>query len=322
MKNNESVAEKTRKLLKLCKDTYFSGVHLVVTGHDKPDSDSLISAWLLLRLLSKKDIIAEIKFATRPDSVTAKIAQKLGILDVMNFGGFDEGDVLLLVDHHKTFYKNRVLGCIDHHTTPPEPDFNYSFVEKASSCGKMIFDMMCSIGSDDSESEIMALYSVYFDTQSCKSSKFNQNDREWIEYCIEKYSLDRDCLTEWGYCLSDPEDSVRELAMAGYKRYEFSGKAGISSCVQTNIRRSRMIEKRLPEIFEFLDDYMRVNNVFVCVYIVNNPEIGRSDMYIIKEGNVPLDERIEKISLDRLASRSVDVVPYIKRMAESESTTE
>ena len=50
MKNNESVAEKTRKLLKLCKDTYFSGVHLVVTGHDKPDSDSLISSWLLLRL--------------------------------------------------------------------------------------------------------------------------------------------------------------------------------------------------------------------------------------------------------------------------------
>ena len=43
---------------------------------------------------------------------------------------------------------------------------------------------------------------------------------------------------------------------------------------------------------------------------------------IIKEGNVPLDERIEKISLDRLASRSVDVVPYVKRMAESESTTE
>ena len=181
MRNNVNMARKTRELIKLCKDTYFSGGRLVVTGHDKPDSDSLISSWLLLRLFSKKDIIAQIKFATRPDSVTEKIAQKLGILDVMSFHGFDEDDVLLLVDHHKTFYKNHVLGCIDHHTTPPEPDFKYNFVEKASSCGKMIFDMMSSVGAGDSESEIMALYSVYLDTQSCRSSKFNENDTEWVE---------------------------------------------------------------------------------------------------------------------------------------------
>ena len=48
--------EKTEELIALCQGALRSGERIAVTGHDSPDADSIISAFMMQRLLKKFNI--------------------------------------------------------------------------------------------------------------------------------------------------------------------------------------------------------------------------------------------------------------------------
>jgi len=300
----ELLKEKMLDLVALCKKVIGDGGNIVITGHDNPDADSVISSVMMQGLLWRAGVDVEIKLPTPPDSVTLRDMQTLGIWDDSLVCPFDDGDLLLLVDHHKSFYKNRVIACVDHHTTPPAPECELAIVIKASSCGKIIYDMLraCEISSE--EDELLALYSVYLDTQSCRSSKFNREDTPWVEKCIEKYSLDRESLELMGFCLNAPNTPVDELAMYAYKRYEFS-----SVCASSVIQIDESEEGwngAVARVLDLLLNKIANEEYAAWALVVNKPLVSRSDIYwIYKNGEV------KKIELDRLASRSRDVIPVV-----------
>ena len=62
------------EILKLCAlcEIAADGANIVITGHDMPDSDSIISAVMLRELLSRLGVAVKIKFGTRPDGVTER----------------------------------------------------------------------------------------------------------------------------------------------------------------------------------------------------------------------------------------------------------
>ena len=49
--------ERTRELISLCGDICKAGGSIVVTGHDSPDADSVISAVMMKRFLEKYNIV-------------------------------------------------------------------------------------------------------------------------------------------------------------------------------------------------------------------------------------------------------------------------
>ncbi len=302
---NEQLCERVKELAEICRDTVQCGASIVITGHDNPDSDSIISAVMLQDLLRRFDIYAEIKFETKPDKVTLRDVKMLGVWQDGFISRFEPNDKLLLVDHHKTFYGNEVIGCVDHHTTPPRADHPFNLVAAASSCGKMIFDMMKACGCADEKNEMLALYSVYLDTQSCKSSKFNISDAPWVEECIVKYALDKQALTIMGYCLNSPDEPIDELSMYAYKRYEFGGRVSGSGCIQID----QDIEKWddvISGIIDRLKIKVKDEGYELWILVVNKPRIAKSDLYFINgDGGVQLKR------LDRLASRSKDVIPIV-----------
>ena len=300
----EFMKNETLRVLALCGISAADGANIVITGHDMPDCDSIISAVMMRELLSRAGIRATVKFGTRPDGVTARIVEELGVLDGISFEGFEETDKLIVVDHHVTFYKNEVIACIDHHTTPPEPNFEFNLVQKASSCGRMIFDMATSVGESDSWLEKMAIYSVYLDTQSCLAPKFNEDDLPWLEDGIKRLELDEKDLVKKGFCLNSLGESAETLAMYAYKKYEFNGRIGASTCIQIDPSEDGWSE-RIAEMLEILKRKMISNGASLWVLVVNMPEIVRSDLYFIRDG------KIETVKLDRLASRSKDVVPHM-----------
>lgn len=297
----------TEKLIALCRKAIIDGHNIVVTGHDMPDCDSIISAVMLRELLARFGVKTVVKFGTRPDGVTERLAGELGLLDEISFDSFEEADKLLLVDHHVTFYKNDVIACVDHHTTPPEPNFALNLVQKASSCGRIIFDMAISCGVDDDWFEKMAIFSVYLDTQSCLAPKFEKSDLPWLADGIARLGLDEKDLIKKGFCLNSLEEKAEILAMYAYKRYEFNGKVGVSTCIQIDTAEDGW-ESRIDEIIGFLKLKRVVEGTKLWVLVVNKPEIVRSDLYFIREGG------IEAVKLDRLASRSRDVVPHMKNL--------
>lgn len=304
----EFLKNKVEDLVALCKRAIEDGFSVVVTGHDMPDCDSIISAVMLRELLSRLCVKAVVKFGTCPDGVTFRDMKRLGIIDKISFDGFDEKDMLVLVDHHVTFYDNKVIGCVDHHTTPPEADFDLNLVVKASSCGRVIYDMAVACSADDEFMDKMAIYSVYLDTQSCRSPKFDRADLPWLAKGIARLGLDEDELIEMGFCLNSLDEDAEILATYAYKRYEFCGRVGASSCIQIDGEQDGWSEKT-DEIVECLKRKMILDGAFIWVLVVNKPKIARSDLYFIREGGV------EVVCLDRLASRSRDVVPVVMREA-------
>lgn len=306
----EFLKNKAMELLALCKRAIEDGFSVVVTGHDMPDCDSIISAVMLRELLSWLGVASAVKFGTFPDGVTLRDMKKLGIVDEISFDGFDEKDMLVLVDHHVTFYDNKVIGCVDHHTTPPNADFDFNLVVKASSCGRIVYDMAVACSVDDDFMEKMAIYSVYLDTQSCRSPKFDKGDLPWLADGIARLGLDEDELEEMGFCLNSLDEDAEILATYAYKRYEFGGRVGASSCIQIDDEQIGWTEKT-DEIIECLKQKMRLEGAFIWVLVVNKPKASRSDLYFIRESGV------EVVCLDRLASRSRDVVPVVMREAES-----
>ena len=297
------------EVLKLCAicGVAEDGFKTVITGHDVPDCDSIISAVMLRELLSRMGVETEIKFATRPDGVTERICRELGVLDGVIFDGFAARDKLILVDHHVTFYKNEVIACVDHHTTPPESDFALNLVQKASSCGRIIYDMALAAGVSDDWMEKMAIYSVYLDTQSCLAPKFEKSDVPWLNDGIIRLGLDEKDLVKKGFCLNSLEESAEVLAMYAYKRYELGCRAGASTCIQIDPDESGWSEK-IDEILDFLKKKMLSDGNGLWAFVVNKPSKVQSDLYFIRENAV------EVVALDRLASRSKDVVPHMKNI--------
>lgn len=303
---NENLKEIVLALRELCLEAIREGDPVVITGHDMPDSDSIISAVMLRELLLRLGVKVTVKFGTRSDGVTERLMKELGVFDGICFEGFDPEDKLVLVDHHVTFYNNDVIACVDHHTTPPDPEFKLNLVQRASSCGRMIFDMAVSVGKDDGWLEKLAIYSVYLDTQSTLAPKFVQSDAEWLKEGIARLGLDEEELIRAGFCLNSLDERAENLAMYAYKRYELSGKVGASTCIQIDTEEAW--QGKIDEIIGFLKKKREADGALLWVLVVNKPQIVRSDLYFIRESGV------EIVCLDRLASRSRDVVPHMSRI--------
>ena len=293
---------KTEQLAELCRSVAAASKKIVITGHDMPDCDSIISAVMLKELLLRLGVEAEIKFVTRPDGVTYRLMDELGLMKEIRFDGFNSDDKLVLVDHHVTFYNNEVKGCVDHHTTPPEPDFDFNLIEKASSCGRIVHLMAVSCGVSDDWMEKMAIYSVYFDTQSTRAPKFDQGDIPWLEEGIKRLGLDESELAKKGFCLNSLDEPIEVLAMYAYKRYEFNGAVSASTCIQIDPALDGW-DDAIGNIIKFLQDHMSKNGEVMWALVINKPEIMRSDIYFLRGADV------EIVKLDRLASRSKDVIP-------------
>ena len=308
---NDFYKNKFTELISLCKKEIEAGGRIVVTGHDLPDNDSIISSVMLRYLLGKAGVESTIKFGTRPDNVTLRDATELDLLGGIFFDGFAGDDRLVLVDHHVCFYDNHVIACVDHHTTPPEANFDLNLVVKASSCGRVVYDMALSAGLDDDYLERLGITSVYLDTQSCKSPKFNQGDLPWLADGVERLMLDEKRLIKMGFCICDIADGAKVLSGYGLKRYPFGEKLGASTCVQIDIEKEDEWNTVIDEIVKILVGRMNDEGVFLWAFVVNKPEIARSDIYFIRpDGSVKIER------LDRVASRSRDVIPYVRAEAE------
>lgn len=300
--NNDFLKNETIRLCTLCTTEVSEGAKIVITGHDMPDADSVISAVMLNRFLGEMGVETTVKFPTAPDNVTLRDMKALGFWREDYISDFEQDDLLILVDHHVSFYDNEVIGCVDHHTTPPDPIFDNALIIKASSCGKIIFDMAVECGFCDDLMKKMALYSVFLDTQSCRSSKFNKEDKPWVDKMIAECGVDYNEIERMGFCLMSPEEDVSELAMYAYKRYEFNGNGSASTCIQIDLNDGEWGDL-IPRIVEFLKTKLISDECKMWAFVLNMPIESRSDIYFI------YPDRVEILKLDRLASRSKDVIP-------------
>lgn len=285
---------------------------IYVTGHAGADFDSLAAAYLVSRWLGRRGCSAVPVYpdtAEEQDSIPRDVMRLHGV-DVDEWqraSRLASGDgKLFLVDCHTPCVKLPVAAVIDHHPTsePIAAPAEFCIDRAASSCALLAYRLAAEEGiavTDDEE--ILTVRSVYMDTQSLLSAKFDPSDLPWLESMIKKHGLDRDELTRRGLCFADLTLPVEKLALGGSKYYTISGRR----CASSHIQAENIPDELISDAVRYLEGYRRRAGVDIWILFIAEPLSGRSRVIELSEKGV------SDKSYDRFLSRSKDIIPELER---------
>ena len=285
-----------------------NGKRIKIVGHKNPDFDSIASGMILERFLRSNKIDAHFVCEGVSDINALSALKYLGIGIPSYYGKIEEGDLLFLVDHHSTEYKNLVIGCIDHHSTNSEIKFPIYVNLPSSSCALSILRIAEEKGFVFDKTEVkLALMSVYMDTRSCKSTKFVATDTEWISNVTKKYSFanELDTFERLGYCLTDMSSSLEELSKSDIKEYIFNNKKIYVSHIQTILTDDT--EEILKKVYSYIEEKRKRYGAELWILMVSDPK--RESTLVIRF----CEAGRRKSDFDKLLSRSIDVIPAIEK---------
>ena len=195
------------------------GKELFVLGHKNPDADSIISSYILSRIL--KRLGANAHFAVLSEQyeycksdiklINNFIKVEPVIVDDIN------NKLFVLVDHNNLegLSTDNVIGAIDHHIMTGEV-YDTLEIEYAST-GLLIYDLFKDMYEfTDEEKELIGL-SVLADTDYLCSSRFTEEDKKlFLEL---DFKLDVEKLQKEYFLVNDMSLSIMDNLMINYKEY-------------------------------------------------------------------------------------------------------
>lgn len=283
---------------------YLKGKEVTILGHDNIDVDSCISGILLSKLLTFKNI--ENKFVILDKQIskdTYDCLLKLGY-DLNNFKSDLISNYVFLVDHHITVHSDNVVGCIDHHPTIQELNYNLYLNTKSSSCAKLIYDLMVKEQYPITKEDVLlTIYSIFMDTCSMTSSKLVSSDKDWAIAKINEFGFNYSEIETDGFCLTDLNDDIDTLSINGMKTYCYNNKTVKSSYIQVNQFKSnkfRLIIKHLQNKVINSDTYLWV------FLIIDFKENETYECKIYKD-------KIMDTWHEGILSRGSDIMPRIEK---------
>lgn len=285
------------------------GIHqgpVILTGHLHPDYDSVASCLLMEYFLDQMGVNAKICLYGQMDAHSAAALEKYGYPPAPLFSPPPADSRLILCDCHATKLDGRIIACADHHPTEDVPDIPVYENRAASSAGRVIYEAAMAHGlKSDRQADFLALSSIYMDTLSCSSSKFQIGDKPWIQETAARWGFDLAALQVDGLCLTDLSQSPKLLFQNGFREYTFGKYRIASSYIQ--------VEKADPALIRTLLSHCAA----ACA-------AGKYDIWIFL-CYVPLKKTTDIYRYDRctknwkeshhavLLSRGNDVIPTLER---------
>lgn len=197
-----------------CKDK-----EIFVLGHKNPDADSIISSYILSKILNWLGVKAH--FAVLSEQydycksdiklINDFIKENPVIVNDMT------GKMFLLVDHNNLegLCCENVVGAIDHHIITGEV-YDTLEIEYAST-GLLIYDLFKDVYTfNDEEKELIGL-SVLADTDYLCSSRFTDEDKKLFKEL--NFKLDVSDLQKKYFLINDMNLSIEENLSVNYKEY-------------------------------------------------------------------------------------------------------
>ena len=274
----------------------------IILGHENPDVDSLVSGYLLEKVMKKKGY--EVSFCI-PDKVIASDSQRICSKYKLNLKKYMVDDLdrdakYILVDHNDREVPGEIVAVLDHHPTPKDKSsVPYYRNEKISATACMIAKD-CEEYLDKHDIEL-ACVATFIDTVSFHSTKTVKKDISWVNEMTTNYDLDYDEMYRDGLCLTELTN-VEEIAFNGLKKAEYDGFSIHSSYVQiVDLEKNKKI---IDKIIEKLKKYRNKENVDLFVFIVYDMTNFYTKVYKINE-NIDYDEYF------LYASRGNTIIPDI-----------
>ena len=195
------------------------GKDIYILGHRNPDADSIISSYILSRILNRLGVKAH--FAVLSEEYDYCDSDKLLIGDFIREEPVVVDDTFdkhfILVDHNNLggLLCENVIGAIDHHVITGEV-FDTLEIEYASTC-LFIYDLFKDIYDFNEYEKLLVGISVLADTDYLSSKRFSDEDKKILDSLNLK--LDLSALKQKYFKKNDFNQSVYFNLMSNYKYY-------------------------------------------------------------------------------------------------------
>ncbi len=299
LKNNSKAEELVNSL---------KGKKITILGHDNIDVDATLSGILMSQLLNflgienEFCIIEEVK-----ENDTYTIIKKLLKIDMKKWQKQEEKDDknLFLVDHYETIHKGKVIGCIDHHPTQQNKNYNFKYVRNSCATAYLIYEIMKQVDFPIQKEQVeMIITAMMVDTVAFRSSKAIKEEVEEAKKLAEEHGIDYDLIEKESLCLTPIEEfSIDEIISNGQKWYNYNGSKVGSSYLQLY---GMPEEDTLQEWINKLKEKREETQSDMLVFIIFETKSNTTYDYQIMEDCIK--ESIHK----GILSRGKDIMPLIE----------
>lgn len=299
LKNNSKAEELVNSL---------KGKKITILGHDNIDVDATLSGILMSQLLNflgienEFCIIEEVK-----ENDTYTIIKKLLKIDMKKWQKQEEKDDknLFLVDHYETIHKGKVIGCIDHHPTQQNKNYNFKYVRNSCATAYLIYEIMKQVDFPIQKEQVeMIITAMMVDTVAFRSSKAIKKEVEEAKRFAEEHGIDYDLIEKESLCLTPIEElSIDEIISNGQKWYNYNGSKVGSSYLQLY---GMPEEDTLQEWINKLKEKREETQSNMLVFIIFETKSNTTYEYQITEDCIK--ESIHK----GILSRGKDIMPLIE----------
>lgn len=280
---------------------------IIILGHENPDVDSIVSGYLLEKILKNKGYDAEFIIPDKNiEQESLDICRNNG-LDPIKFQKdikFDDKNIkYILVDHNERNVNGEIVCIIDHHPTSKEIKIDNYYNKKISSTACYI----CNIfdGLVDEHDLKLAIVATMVDTASFHFTKSRKEDKKWVMYLCKKYEFDYNKLYNQGLCLTKLDDA-KKASLNGFKKYNFNNLIVHSSYIQ--IKDLDLNKTKIKEILNVLKEYIKHQKLIAFVFIVHDMRNFKTMYYLIT------NEGIEKKYYDSYTARGTTIMPEVEKI--------
>lgn len=277
----------------------------MILGHENPDVDSIISGYLLERLLTQKGVAARFIIPDKViDDESANLCLKYGLNPVKYQKQVDFSNPhqqYFLVDHNSREVAGKIIGIIDHHPTQESIECEYYVNQPASSTTCLICQEQEKYFT--SQELELACLGAFVDTASFKSTKARKEDQVWVSEMIQKCNFDYEKLYEDGLCLTSL-DNLEQASFKSLKKYVLAGERVEASTIQIENPLEKIEE--IGKMLQILKEYVRKQNLNLFVFIVHDMTFFQTRTYLIFKNTISIKD------YEQYTSRGTKIIPDVE----------
>jgi inorganic pyrophosphatase/exopolyphosphatase len=274
----------------------------IILGHENPDVDSIISGYLLEKIMKKRGY--DVSFIIPDKKVckdTENICNEFNIFLGKYFNDdMDKNAKYILVDHNEREVPGEIVAVIDHHPCNIEYKCYFDVDDASSTAYKIASYAEEELSKKDIE---LAVLATFIDTVSFHSTKTRKSDISWVNEMCTKYEFEYDDLYRHGLCLTDLKN-VEDIMFNGLKKYDFDGFKIHCSYLQVEdiSKHSELID----EMIDKLKSYYIDNDISLFVFIIYDMSCFHTKVYEINED-------VDTREYNLYASRGNTIITDIKK---------
>ena len=266
---------------------------IIILGHSNPDVDSIVSGYLLDKLLKYRGYNSEFVI---PDKIineeSLNICKEYGLdVNVYKRDLTNDDKNFILVDHNERDVNGKILAIIDHHLTTKEPNVEHYY-------NKIISSTSCYIcqGNEkifDNKDLTLCFVAAMVDTASFHSTKGKKEDNDWIISLCKERNIDYEKIYETGLCLTKLSD-LNIASLNGLKHYNICDKEVEASYVQ--IRNLEENKEIIDQMISYLKEYRNLKNLDMFVFITYDMNCFSTTVYEITNKEIKISNYNQYVS--------------------------